>query len=148
MRRLPYWMAMCALSIANGLLFFQMTLALMRRGIEGVDNQGALLLMPLFWLAAAIVVALLNLATLVDGRHIAKGDKADPFEVFRFQGLNRREIAGRAAFLALTALLVYLAFHFDLRERLLSAAYAVTGGLLMVLLYGWRRAAMKKRSRA
>ena len=50
MRRVPYWMAMCALSIANGLLFFQMTLALMRRGIEGVDNQGALLMMPLFFL--------------------------------------------------------------------------------------------------
>ena len=75
MRRALYWMAMCALSIANGLLFFQMTLALMGRGIEGVDNQGALLMMPLFWLTAAVVLLLLNLATLVDGRHIAKGDK-------------------------------------------------------------------------
>ena len=145
MRRALYWMAMCALSIANGLLFFQMTLALMRRGIEGVDNQGALLMMPLFWLTAAVVLLLLNLATLVDGRHIAKGDKVDPFVVFRFQGLSGRGIAGRAAFLVLTAFLVYLAFHFDLRERLLSAAYAVTGGLLLVLLYGWRSAAVKRR---
>lgn len=145
MRRLPFWMLMCLLSLMNGLLFFQMTFALLRRGIPDVDNQGALLMIPLFWIAAAIVFVVLNIVTFVDGRHIPRNAKADPLAAFRFQGLNRREMVGRVVFLAIAALLVYLAFHFSHHERILSAAYAITGGLLLILLYGWRCAAVKER---
>lgn len=145
MKRLPFWMLMCLLSLVNGLLFFQMTFSLMRRGIPDVDNQGALLMIPLFWIAAAIVLAVLSIVTLVDGRHIPRNVKADPLAAFRFQGLNRREMAGRVVFLAIAALLVYFAFHFSHHERILSAAYAITGGMLLILLYGWRCAAVKGR---
>ena len=147
MRRLPFWMLMCLLSLMNGLLFFQMTFALMRRGIPDVDNQGALLIIPLFWIAAAIVLVLLNIITLVEGRHIPKDAGVDPLAAFRFAGLKGREKAGRVVFLAAAALLVYLALHFDYHQRLLSAAYAITGGGLLMLLYGWRRAAMKGRNK-
>lgn len=145
MKRLPFWMLMCLLSLVNGLLFFQMTFAAMGRGIPDVDNQGALLMIPLFWIAAAIVLAVLNIATCVDGRHIPRNVKADPLAAFRFKGLKGREMAGRVVFLAVAALLVYLAFHFSHDERLLSAAYAITGGVLLILLYGWRRAAVEGR---
>lgn len=145
MKRLPFWVLMCLLSLVNGLLFFQMTFALMRRGIPDVDNQGALLMIPLFWIAAAIVLVVLNIVTFVDGRHIPPNVKADPLAAFRFKGLNRREMAGRVAFLTIAAFLVYLAFHFSHDERLLSAAYAITGGLLLILLYGWRHAAVRGR---
>ena len=66
MKRLPFWLLMFLLSWANGLIFFQLTFAVMRRGIPDVDNQGALLMIPLFWIAAAIVLVLLNIITLVD----------------------------------------------------------------------------------
>lgn len=145
MRRLPFWMLMCLLSMMNGLLFFQMTFALLRRGIPDVDNQGALLMIPLFWIAAAIVFVVLNIVTFVDGRHIPRNAKADPLAAFRFQGLNRREMVGRVVFLAIAAFLVYFAFHFSHHERILSAAYAITGGMLLILLYGWRCAAVKER---
>lgn len=145
MKRLPFWMLMCLLSLVNGLLFFRMTFSLMGRGIPDVDNQGALLMIPLFWIAAAIVLAVLSIVTLVDGRHIPRNVKADPLAAFRFQGLNRREMVGRVVFLAIAALLVYCAFHFSHHERILSAAYAMTGGMLLILLYGWRCAAVKGR---
>ena len=145
MNRLSFWLLMCVLSVVNGLIFFQLTFAAMGRGIPDVDNQGALLMVPLFWIAAAIVLVLLNIITLVDGRHIPKGTRVNPLAAFRFAGLRGHEMAGRVIFLAVAAFLVYLALHFDLHARLLSAAYAVTGGALLVLLYGWRSAAVKGR---
>ena len=66
---------------------------------------------------------------------------------FRFAGLRGREMAGRGIFLAITAILVYLALHFDHHAKGLSAAYAITGGGLLILLYGWRSASMKRRCR-
>lgn len=145
MKRLPFWLMMCVLSVVNGLIFFQLTFAAMGRGIPDVDNQGALLMIPLFWIAAAIVLILLNIVTLVDGRHIPKGTGVDPLAAFRFAGLRGCEMARRVIFLVIAALLVYLALHFDHHARLLSAAYAVTGGALLILLYGWRSTAMKGR---
>lgn len=145
MKRLPFWLLIFLLSWVNGLIFFQLTFAAMGRGIPDVDNQGALLMMPLFWIAAAIVLVLINIVTLVEGRHIQKNVGVDPLAAFRFAGLKGRKMAGRVAFLAVSALLVYLALHFDHRERLLSAAYAITGGALLMLLYGWRSAAVKGR---
>lgn len=147
MKRLPFWLLMFLLSWVNGLFFFQLTFAVMRRGIPDVDNQGALLMIPLFWIAAAIVLVLLNIITLVDGRHIPKDAGVDPMAAFRFAALRGREVAGRVVFLAVTAILVYLALHFDHHARVLSAAYAITGGVLLILLYGWRSASMKRRCR-
>ena len=66
---------------------------------------------------------------------------------FRFAGLRGREMAGRVVFLAVTAILVYLALYFVHHARVLSAAYAITGGVLLILLYGWRSASMKRRCR-
>ena len=134
MRRLPFWGLMCLLSLANGFLFFQMTIAPMQRGIPNVDNQGALLMIPLFWIAAAMVLIVLNIVTFVDGQYIPRDVKADPLAAFRFRGLNRREMVGRVVFLAIAAFLVYFAFHFSHHERILSAAYAITGGMLLILL--------------
>ena len=145
MKRLPFWLLMCVLSVVNGLIFFQLTFAAMGRGIPDVDNQGALLMVPLFWIAAAMVLVALNIVTFADGQYIPRGAKADPLAAFRFRGLNRREMVGRVAFLTIAALLVYLAFHFSHHERILSAAYAITGGMLLILLYGWRRASVKGR---
>lgn len=145
MKRLPFWLLIFLLSWVNGLIFFQLTFAAMGRRIPDVDNQGALLMIPLFWFAAAIVLILLNIVTLVTGRHIPRGAGVDPLAAFRFAGLKGRKMAGRVAFLIVSALLVYLALHFDHHERLLSAAYAITGGTLLMLLYGWRSAAVKGR---
>lgn len=145
MKRWPFWWLMCLLSVANGLLFYEMTSAAMERGIPETDNQGALLLMPLLWFAAGIVLVLLNLATLVDGRHIPGDAEVDPLAAFRFAGLKGRGAVGRAAFLAFAAFLVLLALRFDYQERLLSAAYAITGGGLLALLYGWRSAVVRGR---
>lgn len=72
MNRLSFWLLMCVLSVVNGLIFFQLTFAAMGREIPDVDNQGALLMIPLFWIAAVIVLVLLNIITLVDGRNIPK----------------------------------------------------------------------------
>lgn len=145
MKRLPFWLLIFLLSWVNGLIFFQLTFAAMGRGIPDVDNQGALLMTPLFWIAAAIVLVLINIVTLVEGRHIPKNAGVDPLAAFRFTGLKGREIAGRVLFLVTAVLLVYLALHFDYHERLLSAAYAITGGALLMLLYGWRSTAVKGR---
>ena len=145
MKRLPFWLLMCLLSVANGVIFFRLTAAVMARGIPDVDNQAALLMIPFFWIAAAAALVLLNIATLVDGRHIPKDTGVDPLAALLFAGLSGRAMAGRVAFLAAAVLLVYFALHFDHRARLLSAAYAATGGVLLILLYGWWSAAMKSR---
>lgn len=106
MNRLSFWLLMCVLSVVNGLIFFQLTFAAMGRGISDVDNQGALLMIPLFWITAVILLVLLNIITLVDGRNIPKGTGVDPLAAFRFAGLRGREMAGRVIFLVIAAFCV------------------------------------------
>lgn len=142
MKRNRFWAAMCLTSAVHGLMFYQASRGAMANGIPGADNQGALLFIPLLWLAAAVVLVLLNGYTLLLGRKIKREQQIGLNAVFHFANQKMGDKAGRAAFLAMTAVLML--FGYSLFASGLGGAYAVSGGLLLVLLYAWRNAAKQK----
>ena len=68
MRKWSFWGLMCLVSLFHWLCFFQGTLEAFNKGIPGVDNQGALLFIPAFWVMAAAALIVFALWTLWIGR--------------------------------------------------------------------------------
>lgn len=142
MKKWTYWGVMCLVSLANGICFFCASLDTMRRGVSGVDNQAALLFIPLLWIAAVLVLVLLNACTLIQGRRIQHGTAIALRSVFDFSGLSDKTRADRALYLGMSAILMLFAYSL-FASKLLSLAYALTGGLLLLFLYAWRQAARR-----
>lgn len=140
MRKWTFWFVMCLVSLGNGLLFFQASLRAMQCGIDGVDNQGALLFIPFLWILAGLVLLVLNLYTLVRSRAIPHGRPIHLLRLFRLTALSRRALAGRILFFAVTIALMLFGYALFAAEALWAAAYALTGGLLLLLLYAWQKA--------
>ena len=62
MRKWGFWGLMCLVSLFHWLCFFQGTLEAFNKGIPGVDNQAALLFIPV---AIAILPVVLTLAVIL-----------------------------------------------------------------------------------
>ena len=144
MRKWPFWFLMCLTSLVNGAIFYGQSRAVLLGGIDGVENQASLLFIPVLWAAAAAVLVSLNLSTLMGGRNVKSSQKLHPLGMFRFSLLDKREITGRLAFLAILCLLMLFGY-FLFNAGLPSAAYALSGGLLLLLLYTWQDACVKAR---
>lgn len=141
MRKKTYELLMIALALGNGVLFILASLAEMRKGVEGVDNQAALLLIPVLWIPAAAVVLGLILYILLRGRKLKKDMVFYPQRLFDLQGLGRGRIVSRITLFGGTAVLMLFGFWLFVREPLLAGLYALTGGALVLLLYVWTRSA-------
>ena len=139
MKKWIFWLTMFLISLANGAIFFAASLSAMRQGISGVDNQGALIFIPLLWLAAALVLLVLNLCTLISSRRIERERKIFLLDVFCLSGLSARASAGRITFFAASFLLMLLAYLL-FAPGPLAVFYALSGGLLLLFLLAWKNA--------
>ena len=135
---------MCGISLLNGACFYRASLGAMQQGISGVDNQAALLFIPALWVIAAAVLVAINVSAAVYGRAIRRDHRICPLDIFRLRGLRGRELAGRITFLVVAALLVLFGYGLFAAEVVWSAAYALSGGMLLVCLYLWGRAGMRR----
>ena len=141
MRKQLFCLLTCGISLLNGLFFFLGSLALLVRGIPDVDNQGALLFIPLLWITAAAVLLFLNGCTLACGFVLEKGYRFHPGRLFCLRGLRGGKLVCRAGLLLLSALVLLHAFCVSAPNgHLLDAAYLLTGVLYLLCLYLWRQA--------
>ena len=132
MKKNRFLLAALLTAQANGGLFYLASARAMRAGIPGADNQAALLFIPLLWIAAGLVLVLLAAWLLVIGRRIP------PERVIR-PALRRKDGGPDVLFLAVTGILMLMGY--GLFASFLSAAYALSGGALLVLLRAWQHAA-------
>lgn len=141
MKKWTFWTMMALCSLVNGGLFYLASRSLMERGVAGVDNQGALLLVPLLWIAAGAVLVVLNTATAVQGRSLTGEDRV---ALLCFAGAEKQQPLAQAGFLLKCALLMALGCCLVWGSApLLNAAYVLTGGGLLVLLEAWKRSCRK-----
>lgn len=143
MRKRIFWVIMCFISILNGLLFLKTSSDAMQRGIDGVDNQGALLFIPLLWIMAAIVLFAINLYTLIYGRKIKNDYKIQIINIFYLAKQSKKEILSRMVFFGVTCLLMFFGYSL-FAASIWSVAYAVSGGLLFICLYIWHKTGIQK----
>lgn len=144
MKKWAFWATMCALSILNGGCFFGGSASAMNRGLEDVDNQAALLFIPLLWIIAGMVLLAMNLSTLARGMRMERNQRIDLSELFQRAGLSPRAKAHRTVFLIMTSLLMLLGFLLFAEEIMWAALYALSGGALLLTLYVWRRAPVRR----
>ena len=137
MKKWAFWAVMCIVSIMNGLFFFVASRSAMSRGIEGVDNQGALLFIPLLWIVAFFVIAVINVYTAIQGIKIEKNRAIDLMAVFHLSGLSPKAKRGRIVFLAVCGLLVLFGYSLFARDTIWAVSYALSGGVLLMCLYAW-----------
>ena len=135
MRRLPFWLLVCLASIVHEALFIWASLITIIRELDKIG--AAAFIIVLIWAVAVMALILLEFCALVDMRLIPKDAGVDPWVVFRFKGLTKWRIAGKAAFLMAAMVLMCFAFALFAPAGVLPAAYALSGGLLLAFLYSW-----------
>lgn len=143
MKKKKFWAAMCGVSLLNGLCFFGASSAAMRRGIAGVENPSALMLIPLLWVVAAAVLLLLNLCTLLWGFKVDRDRPVPVLKLFRLSGLSGRARGARIAFFLAAGLLMLFGYWLFAAETLWALAYAASGGALLLLLCAWKNAPLR-----
>ena len=116
----------------------------MNRGLNGVDNQAALLFIPFLWIIAVFVLVVLNICTLIRGMNIKKEQIIHLLDVFHLSGLSKRAKISRAGFIIITCFLMLFGYSLFAAERMWSVAYALSGGILLLFLYTWKRAAVQR----
>ncbi|MDE5748628.1 MAG: hypothetical protein K2I21_13760, partial [Acetatifactor sp.] len=67
MKKWYFWFSMFTVSLLNGAMFYIASAGAMNRGIDGVDNQAGLLIIPMLWIMAILVLIVLNVFTLIYG---------------------------------------------------------------------------------
>lgn len=144
MKKWIFWIVMLMVSFSNGGFFFGASFHAMQRGLDGVDNQAALLFIPFLWLIAAFVLILLNLYTLIRGIKMEKDQMICLMEAFRLSGLSQKARAGRIAFISVVCLFMLFGYSLFAAEIVWATAYALSGGVLLLLLYAWKKAAVQR----
>ena len=139
MKKWTFWIVMCAVSLLNGATFFGASLGVMQRGLDGIDNQASLLFIPFLWIIAAFVLVVINAYTLIRGIKIGKDQMIGLFDVFCFSGLSAKAKAGRIVFITMTCLFILFGYSLFASQIIWAAAYALSGGLLLLFLYAWRK---------
>lgn len=140
MKKRTFWIAMCIASLLNGAIFFWASFSVMQHGLDGIDNQASLLFIPFLWIIATLVLIVLNIYTLIRGAKITQNQMIDLFDVFRFSGLSAKAKAGRITFITMTCLLMLFGYSLFSSQIIWAAAYALSGGVLLLFLYAWREA--------
>ena len=141
MRKWSFWGLMCLVSLFHWLCFFQGTLEAFNKGIPGVDNQGALLFIPAFWVMAAAALIVFALWTLWIGRAwIERGYRFSLSGMIFFVRRSRREKRWGAVFFLLTGVLVWRGLLLIHPSDLWTALYLASGLVLFLLFYFWLQA--------
>lgn len=143
MKKWAFWITMCIVSILNGVFFFEASARAMNRGLEGVDNQAALLFIPFLWIIAVLVLVTINGYTLVRGIKIERNQIIGLFDIFQLSGLSKKAKAYRIAFFIITGLLILLGYSLFAEEVIWAVSYAISGGVLLLFLYIWKKASVE-----
>lgn len=139
MRKWHFWFLMCTLSLLHGAIFYIASRKAMAGGIAGVENQSALLLIPLLWVIAIFVIAAIDLLTLVGGSKMKRNRCVELLVLFQLSGVPSNTRIIRIASIAGICLLMVFGYWLFLAEAVLAAFYALSGGIWLVLLYAWTR---------
>lgn len=140
MNKYQFWLIMCLTSILNGAFFYRASASAMERGLEGVENQAALALIPALWVLAGLVVLAINVAALISSKDIQRGYRFSFRQLFQFENLSQRERVGRTGFFTATVLLMLFGYALFWPEGIWGVGYALSGGALLLCLYAWQRA--------
>lgn len=144
MKKWAFWIMMCVVSILNGVFFFGASASAMNQGVDGVDNQAALLFIPLLWIIAVLVLIAINIYTLVQGSKIERNQTISLLEIFQLSGLSKKVKKLKIAFLLITSLLMILGYSLFAQEMIWAVSYALSGGLLLLLLYTWKETSVQR----
>lgn len=128
---------MALASLVNGSCFFFASRSVMERGIEGVDDQAGLIFIPMLWILAAAVLVVLNASTAVRGRALPGTHR-----ISWRRTADRPSVIGRigdACWLLMSCGLAVFAYGLFADGPSWAVSYALTGGLLLVLLRVWER---------
>ena len=141
MKKWVYWMIMFLVSILHG-LFFYLNLISEFKYIEEeeiylniIGYMTGYFVLPIF---AGWVLISLNVFTLIFGIKLREGKTIRFINPFHMAGLTKKAKTGRIVFIAISVLLICFAAKFSV-NRILSVCYALSGGLLLYLLYIWLR---------
>jgi uncharacterized MnhB-related membrane protein len=140
MKKHAFWLSMFVVSLLNGAIFYGYSADAMNRGIEGVDNQASLLFIPILWVEAALVLVALYAVTLAQGLKIPRGQRIGLLDLFRLSALSAKEKAHRVIFLAATGLLMSFGYVLFCDKPVWAVSYALSGGVLLLFLYAWKKA--------
>lgn len=144
MNRRRYELILILLTLANGGLFFLASRSALERGIGGADSREGL--PSLLQVAAAAAVLLLSVAVHLTGRRIPEDRVIYPERLFQVMGLSGTQMAGKIVLFGATALLMLFGYGLFRQEGMLAALYALTGGILVLLLYVWFRTVLSRSS--
>lgn len=145
MRKQLFCLLTCVISSLNGVTFYLDTEAALKRGIPGVDNQAALMVIPLLWNVAPIVLAVLIGYTLACGSGLGKDYRFYPRHLFHMEELKGWKLAGRTALILGSILVALCAVCVNVpKGELISAAYLLTGVLFLICLYLWQQAEVER----
>lgn len=142
MKKRSFWLMMTGISLFNGLMFFLTSLSAMKKGAEGLDNQAGLIFIPLLWVMAAGFLLVLTAFTLMIGFAIKKDRKIGFSEIFKFRGLSVPAKVGRICFIGFSGVLMIFALALFTGEPLGAIMYSLSGGVLLISLWTWLRAAV------
>lgn len=140
--RNKYVFGAVGLLVFNCLVFTSGAMAAFGAGEDGVDNQAALILIPVFFVPAAwLVSAAVALAIVILGAAAGRKAKICPAEIFRMSGIGLFAKIFRMGYLLFCAALMLFGYLLLTPYHLRAALYAFSGGLLLVMLYSLIKAA-------
>ena len=138
MKKWSFWFLTFLISLVNAGCFFGASVSAIKRGIDGVDNQGALLFIPLLWFIAFFVILGMNIFTLIKGIRLSKVQTISIAAFFHFLNLSAKAMAYRVIWIAVSCLLMVFGFSLFAQEIIWSLSYALSGGTLLQLLLIWK----------
>lgn len=144
MKKWAFWITMCVVSILNGVFFFGASVSEMNQGLDRVDNQAALLFIPLLWIIAVLVLIAINIYTLVQGSKMERNQTIRLLDTFQLSGLSKKVKVFKIAFLITTCLLMILGYSLFAKEVIWAICYALSGGVLLLLLYTWKKTSVQR----
>lgn len=136
LKKKPFIFITLGAAVLNGMMFTAGAMSAFHSGLEGVDNQAAMILIPVFFVPAAwFVVGALCLMILIFGARIKQDAKVFPAEIFAMAGLRTGAKIGRVMYLIFCGMMMLLGFSLFWPDALWAVPYAVTDGILLLLLY-------------
>lgn len=143
MKKWIFWITMCITSILNGVFFFGASASAMSRGLDEVDNQAALLFIPILWMIAVIVLLAINIYTLVQGSNIKRNQTINFLDIFHLFGLSKKVKVFKIVFLLITCLFMIFGYSLFAEEMIWAVSYALSGGVLLLFLYSWTKTSVR-----
>ncbi len=142
LERKTYVLAAVGVLLFNCIMFTSGAMAAFGAGAPGVENQAAMILIPALFVPAAWITTLLIAGLIALFGYLAgRGAKIRPAEIFRMSGVGVFGKLWRAAFLIFCAGAMLFGYLLLTPFHIRAALYALSGGVLLIMLYSLIKAA-------